>query len=310
MATKLTKNEFVEKAKNVHGDKYNYDNVEYINNRTKVLITCKIHGDFYQTPAAHLLGQNCPKCGIINKANSHRTSWSDLVDKFKLVHGEKYYYEPQVFKTINDSINIICNKHQYTFSQRIIHHLNGHGCPICNGGRKRTTEMFIIKAKSIHGDRYDYSKVEYVTKEKPVCIICPKHGEFIQKAHDHICGCGCPRCKSTKTQERIFQFLLNTFPDENWSWESSPKWLYPQRFDIYNESKNLAIEYNGEQHYFPIEVFGGKKEYENRILLDAKKKDICAFNKCELYVIKYDNVNYDRIREDIANILNNKQHEN
>ena len=74
MATKLTKNEFVEKAKNVHGDKYNYDNVEYVNNRTKVLITCKIHGDFYQTPAAHLLGQNCPKCGIINKANSHRTS--------------------------------------------------------------------------------------------------------------------------------------------------------------------------------------------------------------------------------------------
>lgn len=165
--------------------------------------------------------------------------------------------------------------------------------------------MFIIKAKEIHGNRYDYSKVKYINKNTPVEIICPNHGSFWQKAHDHTSGCGCPLCRANRTQEKIFEFLKQNFSEHIWEWEASPSWLGSQRFDIYNEKYNLAIEYNGEQHYIPIEIFGGEDGYKNCIERDNRKFKLCEENKCILYVIKYDNVDYDKIKKDITEILNN-----
>ena len=61
--------------------------------------------------------------------------------------------------------------------------------------KKLTTYEFIEKAKQIHGDKYDYSKVEYVNSMVKVCIICPIHGEFFVKPNDHIHKkCGCVKC--------------------------------------------------------------------------------------------------------------------
>ena len=68
--------------------------------------------------------------------------------------------------------------YDYIFKQAVYHHLNGSGCPICNGGSKYTNKEFIIKAREVHGDIYDYSRVSYIDKETPVEIICPLHGSF------------------------------------------------------------------------------------------------------------------------------------
>lgn len=296
---------FIEQAKSVHENKYSYEHTVYQKCNIKVIITCPIHGDFEQTPTCHLQGQGCPKCGEINRCDAHRTKWEDLLNRFKEIHGDKFEYDQNGYRSINDKIKIFCKKHKFWFDQQITHHLDGRGCPVCNGGRKWTTEMFILKARDIHGDKYDYSKVCYKTKEDRVEIVCPKHGSFWQRAHDHICGCGCPRCRPFRTQERIYSFLKNTFPNECWLWEASPDWLGTQRFDVYCERINLAIEYNGEQHYFPVEVFGGELEHFKCVERDKLKKQLCKENNCTLYTIKYDNVDYDRIREDINNILNN-----
>ena len=63
---------------------------------------------------------------------------------------------------------------------------------------KITTEVFITKAKEVHGDKYDYSNVEYVNTNVKVCIICPEHGEFCQSPHGHLSGRGCPKCGANK----------------------------------------------------------------------------------------------------------------
>lgn len=66
-----------------------------------------------------------------------------------------------------------------------------------------TTNEFIERAKLIHGDKYDYSKVVYKNGRTKIIIVCPIHGEFLQKPHDHLYGRGCPKCKSKKNKRNI-----------------------------------------------------------------------------------------------------------
>ena len=61
-------------------------------------------------------------------------------------------------------------------------------------------EQFIKESKEIHGNKYDYSKVEYKGSFQKVCIICPKHGEFWQRPADHLIGIGCPMCKTSHNE--------------------------------------------------------------------------------------------------------------
>ena len=123
---KLNTESFITKAKEVHGDKYDYSKVEYVNNSTKVCIICPIHGEFWQIPN---------------------------------------------------------------------NHLSGNGCNKCSGNDKLNTESFITKAKEVHGDKYDYSKVEYINARTKVCIICPVHGEIMIIPNKHLKGYGCNKCK-------------------------------------------------------------------------------------------------------------------
>ncbi len=160
-------------------------------------------------------------------------------------------------------------------------HLEGKGCKYCKHNVKMTTEEFIKKAKEIHGDKYDYSKVEYDGLENHVCIICPKHGEFWQMPRHHILGfkCGCPKCNMSKLE----QFVVNTLNERKIKFihECSKKnlsWLGRQRLDIYIPEMKLCIECQGIQHFKP-ESFGGKND-KNENLEKNISNDIKKFNKC------------------------------
>ena len=131
-------NEFIERAKKVHGDKYNYSKVDIVDNNKKVCIICPKHGEFWQTPKSHIVRKyGCPKCGR----------------------------------------------------------------EICANKTKKTNNEIINDFLSVHGKKYDYSKVEYTNAYTKVCIICPKHGEFWQTPHDHLKGVGCPKCGMEKQKE-------------------------------------------------------------------------------------------------------------
>ena len=181
MSKKITTEEFIARAKVIHGDKYDYSKVEYVNSYTKVCIICPEHGEFWATPHCHLDGKGCPKCAVYKRG---KLTTEEFIRRAKEVHGDKYDYSKVEYTHQATKVCIICPEHG-EFWQKPAHHMNGNGCPKC-AGRGMTTEAFIKKAREIHGDKYDYSKVVFCGKHKKVCIICPEHGEFWQVAGRHL----------------------------------------------------------------------------------------------------------------------------
>lgn len=198
---KTSQEEFIKEAQEIHKNedgtsKYDYSKVEYKNAKTKVCIICPIHGEFWQKPEKHLKKQGCPECSKISRGLKKRISKDDFIKMANERHNFKYKYEN--YKKISEKVTIICPIHG-KFEQLASAHLQGNGCPKCSIERRATnnrynTEEFIRNAKEKHGDKYDYSKVEYRGCDKPVCIICPIHGEFWQKPSSHLVGSGCQKC--------------------------------------------------------------------------------------------------------------------
>ena len=196
MPIKITKEEFIEKAKSIHGDKYNYSKMENNGRKKKVCIICPEHGEFWQRADSHLSGIGCPKC-----SKKYKYITEEFIEKAKEIHGDKYDYTKTQYKGGRQKISIICPEHG-EFWKLPYEHLNGKGCPKCVNkiftNNKPTTEEFVEKARKVHGNKYDYSKVEYIKAHSKVCIICSKHGEFWQTPNSHLKGCGCPNCGVTK----------------------------------------------------------------------------------------------------------------
>lgn len=198
--TRLTTEQFIEKARFVHGDKYDYSKVEYIDMQTKVCITCPIHGEFWQLPNNHIKNHGCPKCAKDILSQKKTMSTEDFIQKAKLVHGDKYDYSKVEYNGQKEQVCIICPIHgEFWIDINNFLYNKGRGCPKCGLDRKakarlKTKEIFIEESITIHGDKYDYSKVEYKGNKKQVCIICPIHGEFWQKPSDHLRYHGCPKC--------------------------------------------------------------------------------------------------------------------
>ena len=227
MSKRITNEEFVAKAKEVHGDKYDYSKVEYKNNHTKVCIICTEHGEFWQTPSNHLSGKGCAKC-----SGNYKMDTNDFITKAKEIHGDKYDYSKVEYINNNEKVCIICPEHG-EFWQTPHNHLKGAGCAKCGGGVNLNTNDFIIKAKEIHGDKYDYPKVEYKNNHTKVCIICPEHGEFWQTPSNHLNGCGCPKCAVLRT---IKTLSLTT--------EEFIKKAHEVHGDRYDYSKVEYVNYN------------------------------------------------------------------
>ena len=163
-----------------------------------------------------------------------------------------------------------------------------------------TTEEFIERAKKIHDNRYDYSKVKYSNPNKKICIICPEHGDFWQKPYDHLGGHGCSMCKQSHLESEIENFLL--YKKINFEAQKRFKWLGRQSLDFYLPDYNVAIECQGEQHFEPVNYFGGADAYKHILECDKKKKLLCEKNGIALmYFTHYKNIN------NISDIYCNKE---
>ena len=203
--------------KEIHGEKYDYSLVEYVNTYTKVNIFCKEHGYFYITPKKHLIGQGCKQCG--RKMANLKTSLTKelFIEKAMKVHGEKYDYSLVNFVNTQTKVKIICHSHG-VWEQKPNGHLSGRGCRSCSGSKKLTTIEFIDKSKSIHDNKYDYSLVDYKGGRVKVKIICPIHSVFLQEAGSHMVGIGCANCKESKGEREISKWLIEqeiNFKKEN-----------------------------------------------------------------------------------------------
>ena len=201
---KNKKESFIEKSNKKHNSKYDYSKVEYINSQRKVCIICPEHGEFWQTPVAHVRGHGCPICSN-HKRGKHTVNTENLIERCMKVHNNKYSYEKTKYIDANTKICVSCLVHG-DFHILPFNHLGGQGCPMCKG-RNLTQDDVIAKFKEIHKDKYDYSKVIFSKIKEKVCIICPEHGEFWQTPQKHINGQGCPKCSHEKKILTSEQFV-------------------------------------------------------------------------------------------------------
>lgn len=290
----MTLDGFIKKAKEVHGDKYDYSKVEYKNSKTKVCIICPIHGEFFQTPYNHLKGFGCSKCGHEKTSSAKTSNTSTFIEKAMSVHNDKYDYSKTNYINTKTKVCIICPEHG-EFWQTPSTHLSGGGCWKCglqriSNVRKYTTEKFIEKAKKIHGDKYDYSKVDYVDSKTKVCIICPKHGEFWQTPNNHINGLGCAECGheyKSLFEEDVFSKLkelnIRMIRQKTFDWL---KYRTNMFLDFYLPDYNIAIEVQGEQHYKPSDFFGGEETFVNQQKRDKKKFDLCKKHNIKIFYLR------------------------
>jgi len=205
MVKKATLEEFIQKAYKIHGNKYDYSKVVYINSWTKITIICPIHGEFEQTPSSHIQGTGCPSCGLIKTLKITRHTLEEFIQKAIQIHGIFYDYSNFIYFNNWTRGIIICPIHG-EFEQTPSNHLNSKGCPKCGYDRvsefrKITQEEVINRFKEIHGERYGYNNFIYKGSHNKSVINCSDHGDFLQSYSNHVKGHGCPDCGLIKTLE-------------------------------------------------------------------------------------------------------------
>lgn len=219
---------FIAKARAVHGDKYDYSMSEYKGFNTKMTIVCKTHGSYIMSPLSHInKKRGCYSCMKNSKILLHIKSFIEISNK---IHNNFYDYSlisTDNYENRSTSIPIVCPTHG-VFYQSPDKHLSGQKCKMCsasNAGIKKRldTKDFVKRARLVHGEKFDYSKTNYVTAKTPVVVICPEHGEFNTKPTQHLSSAyGCPNCGK------------NSLTSSNKSWICD-KWLSSLNNTIYKE---------------------------------------------------------------------------
>lgn len=309
MGKRITFDEFVNRSRDKHGDKFNYDNVDYENQYKPVIIGCPIHGDFEQIPKSHMSGSDCRKCSQIKVANSlkgvkklNRLDDEIIIDRLSKMY-DYDYSKCKITGTRNNAIisDILCPVHGF-FTKRLNNHMRQkQGCNLC-GKNNLNKDIFVERSNIIHQNKYDYSKFEYKDTRTPSVIICPKHGEFIQKADKHLVGQGCPYCYRDIVSKGE-NFISNFLKSRDINFETQK--IIPGsklKMDFFIPIKNICIEYDGIQHFEPRTIFGGIEEFNLQKDRDFRKSKYCEENHIKLYRISYKN--YNKLYNILDSILN------
>ena len=194
--TAVNNQEFLERCRAAHGEQYDYSKAVYMGTKHKIVVTCRDHGDFERTAAAHMNGHGCKLC----RAKSSQKKW---LERCHAVHGGRYDYSDVVYSGTRSHVMPRCKDHG-PFSITAAAHVRGQGCARCAEDNQRLTkEDFIRHSRERHGDKYDYSQVIYVSSRQKVTIICKRHGAFGQDANNHVMGSGCPMCATMASKPAL-----------------------------------------------------------------------------------------------------------
>ena len=284
---------FIHKAKQIHGKKYKYCGVIYINSKEKVKIWCNTCGEyFWQAPLNHLSGKGCFKCGHRRRIDIVRDKFSSDTKSFiyeaRKIHKNKFDYCKVNYTNNRTKVIIICKIHG-KFEQCPQDHLNSkYGCRKCSFFNQRlTVTEFENKVKQIHSGTYLYYRdyIDTVTEIKIKCKKCGRH--FYQIPQIHMQGCGCIFCKGSNTQNEIYT-LITKLTRLKFLYNIKLSELRGLELDMYNKYHNLAIEYNGEQHYPRYRSNWGYFKLENILACqkrDRKKKYLCKKHNIDLVII-------------------------
>ena len=279
---------FVIKAKSIYGDKYDYSKSVYNGTYSPMQIRCVLHDEIFTQIPKYFYKR--PACPICSSENRKKYTTSEFVEKAISIHGDKYDYSITKFNGIDKPIEYICPEHGIVNQKASTHVNDKNGCNKCAYVKKELSqEEFIKIAKELHYDKYDYSSTIYTGYNKPVTIICPKHGVFTKIANEHIRKTrglnGCQICSGSVGEKEVSKVLLK------YNIANIPQYTilgYRYKYDFYLPDLNILIEYNGLQHYTPIEYFGGMDGYIQQVARDKHKKEIAKNKNIYLITIKYD----------------------
>lgn len=200
-AAKTTKNTkyFIEKSKEVHGDKFDYSKSEYTKNNEKLTVTCKLHGDFKVFPNNHVIGfGGCSACKSEAVSQRMAKTHNEFISESEAIHKGLYDYSETKYLRSNKEVDIRCRIHG-VFRMTPSSHLRGHGCHSCGKIRtanavRKSHEDFIEDCLRVHGDVFFYDKVAYSGSFNKVIITCKVHGDFSIAPSNFLNGSGCSRC--------------------------------------------------------------------------------------------------------------------
>ena len=195
-STSFTQQEFENKAKEIHGDKYNYSKTIYVDSRTPVEIICPTHDSFWQKPNSHMYQKSgCPKCGKIKWTKSNTLTQIEWIEKARSIHGYEYDYSKSNYKRLRNKVEIICKKHGSFWQTPESHILQKSGCPKCKSSKGEQKIMGWLTKNNvgyIHQKRFGDCKspkgwpliFDFYLKSRNLCI------EFDGAQHFGLCYMG------------------------------------------------------------------------------------------------------------------------
>ncbi len=300
-----TKEEFIAKSLEVHGDKYDYSEINYINMTTKIQIICPQHGVFEQTPRDHQTGRGCNSCGIVKRSILQTFTQEEFIQRAITKHGSKYNYDNVKYVNSQTKISITCNTCNYTFLQMPNSHLQGCGCDKCahklNHDMQRLTQDEVIKrAVEIHGDKYDYSEMNYRSMNNKITIKCNNGHIFEQIASNHISqGYGCPLCVKRLYSKIAIQWIEEIMKYMNIDIQHAEN-IGEHRIinsrkkaDGYNSEYNCIFEYHGCHSHGCLKCYPdrnlfdlwGKRTHNENYERTITKKNLCINEGYKYYEI-------------------------
>ncbi len=296
--TKIESTSLVKTLKTIHQDNYEYVIDREIYRLTeKILIVDNETGEEFEYRVDRHLKGMCP----------NKVTLRYFIVKSKKVHSNKYDYS--LVKEINgikNKVDIICPEHG-VYRQRVSNHMNlKDGCPMCVGKGKWNTEILKEYFNKVHLNKYDYTNVIFSGVSNKVEIICNLHGSFLQNIHKHLKGQGCPECTFNSKGEEYIKSHLEDLKIKYIRQHGFDSCRFKNKlsFDFYLPELDTCVEFDGIQHFKPVEEFGGLKEFEKIKLRDECKNKWCLENNINLIRIRYDQI--DRIREMLTHLLNVK----
>ena len=233
MSWKITTEEYIQRAKAVHGDKYGYELTEYVDRNTFITIICKKHGPFKIHPYTHIrLGCECSACARDKTINTLALTTESFIKRAKEYIGAHYDYSRVEYVNAHTPVVIGCPIHGWFTKYPMEIQQGKKGCPKCglekkNNKRRTGLEKFIERSNIIHSYKYNYDKVIYINQHKHVTITCPVHGDFQQTPMQHLRGNGCAKCFNPYYEGRTKKDLIQDLQKRHhgkYSYPNLPDW--------------------------------------------------------------------------------------
>lgn len=296
---KVTKEMFLRRAEEKYGDKFDYSHINYVNNETEIEIKCNVCGTtFKQTPNNHIQGLRggCPTCRYKYVADAETIPFEVFAARSRAVHGNKYLYHSDCYTGIGNETKITCPKHG-DFWQLAMSHAKGCGCNECakeniSKSLMLTTDIFKQRAIDKYGDSFDLTNTVYNGWDNDVTIKCNTCGRYFdQKPNNFLRGFGCPHCNKSAGEAMVTVFLEKHSIDFKQQYSFFNESLFCSNRKLYVDfflpNNNVIIEFNGEQHYRPIEMFGGESAFKRQQFRDEAVRAYCIDHKIKLIEIPY-----------------------